>query len=402
MAAFNGTLNQNKIFAALYNMIISQQVFADNIHSTKSTLVDRARVDGTLYGDTKLYYSSDVLKSVPWGNDAEAANLLQLHRPKAPNVQAITLDVFRQISLTVDHYLSKQAFATENTFSQFNSVMLGWIRDTKRVYDSTTYNVFIGVTESAIGKQKQTIDPSTAIGSATGEAAARIEAAVIAEEIAKLLVELTDVNRNYNDYGNLRSSLVSDLVFVWNADLVARIQKRDLPTIYHKEIVDKLGEHTLPSRYFGEVNKATLTTSTAGTRSLIEQDITLAGTETVVEPVAVTTALGVQKVLAAGAKPTAGDIAHVFPGDALPTGTALVASGAITVPTYNVDDTILFKVYHKNSAPYMSAFEVGTSFFNPKSLTENHYLTFGHNTLEYIKNYPFITVRLAAASSSSD
>ena len=43
--------------------------------------------------------------------------------------------------------------------------------------------------------------------------------------------------------------------------------------------------------------------------------------------------------------------------------------------------------------PYMSAFEVGTSFFNPKSLTENHYLTFGHNTLEYLKNYPFITVK---------
>ena len=40
----------------------------------------------------------------------------------------------------------------------------------------------------------------------------------------------------------------------------------------------------------------------------------------------------------------------------------------------------------------MSAFEVGTSFFNPKSLTENHYLTFGYNTLEYLKNYPFITV----------
>ena len=48
------TLNTNEIFNALYNMIISQQVFADNIKGAKSTLVDMARVDGTLYGDTKL------------------------------------------------------------------------------------------------------------------------------------------------------------------------------------------------------------------------------------------------------------------------------------------------------------------------------------------------------------
>ena len=134
MANFNGQLRSNEIFAALYNMIISQQVFADNISDTFSELADRFRVDGSLYGDTKLYYSTDVLKSAPWGNDAEAANLLALYRPEAPECQAITLDVFRQICLTVDNYLSKRAWGTEGAFSEFNSVMLGWIRDTKRIY----------------------------------------------------------------------------------------------------------------------------------------------------------------------------------------------------------------------------------------------------------------------------
>ena len=43
-------LNQNEIFAALANMIISQQVFADNIKGTNSKLVDAARVDGSMYG----------------------------------------------------------------------------------------------------------------------------------------------------------------------------------------------------------------------------------------------------------------------------------------------------------------------------------------------------------------
>ena len=74
MPAFTGTklLNPNEIFAAIYNMIISQEVFADNIYDTKSTLADKSRVDGGLYGDTKLYYSTDVLRSLEWKDDEEA------------------------------------------------------------------------------------------------------------------------------------------------------------------------------------------------------------------------------------------------------------------------------------------------------------------------------------------
>ena len=124
MSAFTGQLRSNEIFAALYNMIISQQVFADNL-ADNYTLVDKARVDGGLYGDTKLYYATDVLKSAPWGNDAEATNLLALHRPEAPECQAIVLDQFRQICLTVDNYLSKRAWSTEGAFNEFNSVMMG-------------------------------------------------------------------------------------------------------------------------------------------------------------------------------------------------------------------------------------------------------------------------------------
>lgn len=56
------TLTANEIYTTLANMIISQEVFADNIGKNQ-TLVDKARVDGTLYGDTKLYYATDVLFS---------------------------------------------------------------------------------------------------------------------------------------------------------------------------------------------------------------------------------------------------------------------------------------------------------------------------------------------------
>ena len=101
MPNFNGTLHSNEIFAALYNMIISQQVFADNIAGTNSRLMEMNRVDGGLYGDTRLYYSTNVLFSREWKNDAEAANLLDIVRPQAPQCQAIVMDQFRQIALTV-------------------------------------------------------------------------------------------------------------------------------------------------------------------------------------------------------------------------------------------------------------------------------------------------------------
>lgn len=357
MANFTGKLNSNEIFAALYNMIISQEVFTDNISGTDSELVDRARVDGGLYGDTKLYYATDVLKSAPWGNDAEAQNLLALHRPKAPDCQEITLDKFRQISLTVDNYLSKRAWGTESAFSNFNNVMLGWIRETKRIYDASTYNAYLGTAESSIGKQKRTVNVTAAVEGLTGEEKARVEAQVIAEDMSKLMVDLKDYTRDYNDYQNLRSYKISDLIFVFNADAVAKIEKRDLPTIFHKDIIEQMGKNTLPARFFGKVNAGETQGNGTTVRSLVEQDI--------------------------GAN-------HYFAGDLIKS-TDKAPAGT----SYTVDPSILYKVIHKRSIPFMSAFEVGTSFFNSKSLTENRYLTWGHNTLEYLKNYPIVTVRQA-------
>lgn len=342
MAAFNGQLKSNEIFSALYNMIISQEVFADNI-SQHQTLVDKARVDGGLYGDTKLYYATDALKSAPWGNDAEATNLLALHRPPAPECQEIVLDQFRQICLTVDNYLTKRAWMAEGAFSSFNGVMLGWMKETKRIYDGTLYNVFIGTTKSAKAAQNITVT-------------AGADAQQIAETLANLIVAMGDYSRDFNDYGFLRSYTEGEIKVIWNSKYVNKIKKIDLPTIFHKEgLMDKFEEEILPARYFGTVNGAQVATSsnTGQYRSVVEKDY---------------------------------GSTHVFPGDVIPAG-FVIAKGE----GYLVDEKVICKVLVK-LPPYMSAFEVGTSFFNPKSLTENHYLTFGYNTLEYLKNYPFITV----------
>ena len=396
MPAFTGQLNANEIFGALYNMIISQEVRADNIAGTFSDLVDRARVDGSLFGDTKLFYSPDVLKSRPWGADSEAANLLSINRPAAPQVQAITLDVFRQIDITVDYYLSKRAWIDEGAFSSFNSVMLGMIRETKRVYDATIYNAYVGTAESSAAGASITVSPTlgTDTTSADLEGAARIYAETVAETLANLFVHLRDVSRDYNDYAQLKSYDLEDLVVVWNNAKVNKIKKLDLPTMFHKEgLIDKFEDVILPERYFGTVitasNVSTYSDSTPAPgkpidsddssyvpgsnhangciRSLIEKDITVGGNNY-----------------------------HVFAGDEIPAGSTIKASGTFELGEVYIEDAkVICKVMHTKSVPFMSAFEVGTSFFNARSLTENHYLTWGHNSLEYLKSYPFITVKEA-------
>lgn len=373
MATFTGQLRSNEIFSALYNMIISQEVFADNL-GEHQTLVDKARVDGSLYGDTKLYYSTDVLKSAPWGADSEAANLLALHRPEAPKCQAIHLDVFRQICLTVDNYLSKRAWANEGTFSAFNGVMLGWMRETKRVYDGTLYNVFLGTTVSPKAAQNREIPVK-------GLTDAKEEAMVIAQELADLLVEMGDYSREFNDNGFLRSYAKEGIKVVWNSKFVDKIRKIDLPTIFHKDgLIDKFEEEIMPARYFGRI----LTAEDAKTGGIIANNVVVAGK-------------GVRSRIEKDITISEVDY-HVFPGDLIPAGAKVGGASAQFAygDAYVEDADIICKVLVK-LPPYMSAFEVGTSFFNPKSLTENHYLTFGHNTIEYLENYPFITVKAVSA-----
>lgn len=377
MPNFSGTLRSNEIFGALFNMIISQQVFADNIKDNDNLrLVDRARVDGSMYGDTKLYYATDALKSSAWSNDAEALNLLKLHRPKAPECQAIFIDTFRQISVTIDNYLSKRAWSTEGAFSEFNSVILGWIRETKKVYDLTTYNAYLGTAESTSARASETIVVD-ADGNSLGEN--------VAKAIADLIDDMEDVSRDFNDYGFLRSYSNDEIQIVWNNKYVNAIKKIDLPSIFHNDnLVAKLTDDKLNHRFFGVVNSTNGTTASTNTtvRSLIEMDY---------------------EVASAGADPRAElnpednkYYVHVFGGDLLPNSVNYLAN-----QTYTVDDSIICKVLVK-LPPFMSAFEVGTSFFNPKSLTETHYLTWGHNTLEYLYNYPLITVRGATTPDPTE
>ena len=388
------TLNANEIFSTVANMIISQQVFADNL-GKHQTLVDKARVDGSLYGDKKLYYSTDVLKSHPWGGDSEASNLLSLDRPSDPKVQAITLNVFRQIRLTVDQYLSKRFWIEEGSFSSFNSIMLGWMRETKRVYDGTLYNCFIGANQTSTGKQVVQVDLGTGSGhplyNLTGVEKEQMEAMLIAQALADLFVDMGDYLRSYNDNQFLRSYEDESIKVIRNSKFVNKIRKISLPTIFHKDgLVDKFEEDILPARYFGvkitATNASSYSAETPTTGKPIDSD-------TDVYTPGVGNANGTIRSMVEKDITVSATDYHVFPGDEIPAGSTIKASGTFEYGEVYIEQAdIICKVLVK-LPPFMSAFEVGTSFFNQRSLTENHYLTWAHNTLEYLENYPFITVK---------
>ena len=349
---YNGQLLQNEIYTAIYNLIIGQQVFSDIVKGTYGSLADLFKTEGSMYGDTKLFYSVQLGHVEDWTNDNEASNLLALNRPADPNCQAVKIDQFKKIWLTVDSFMSKRAFGSEGIFSQFNSVILGTLRDTKRVYEAKLMNVSVGTMETNVGKQTKTIT----LNEVTDEASARVQAQTIAKEIADIFVDLKDVTADYNDLGYERSYDDSDFVVVWNADYYNKITKLDLPTIFHNDnLIDKLGQYVLPAKYFGSVSTAT--TSVAGARSTKEQKI--------------------------GEK-------WYRPGDVVNTGSS-VASG----DTYTENAKVICKIIHKDAIKYMSGFETSTEFFNPRSLTQNHYLIFGYSDpkASRLAEFPFITVK---------
>ena len=395
--AFTGQLNTNEVFSAIYNMIISQYTFSDNIKGTYGDLAQRFKTDGTLYGDTKLFYSTNCLESEEWNGDSEASNLLAIKRPASPAVQYVTIDKFRKIWITVDEYLSKRAWSDMSSFSQFTAVIVGWMADTKRVYESRLINTFVGTTVSNATKGIININLDSAnsgdpLYGLTGEEKNRVEASLIAQEIADLLVDLKDTTTDYNDYKYLRSYAADDLLFVWSSKWVNKIKKLDLPTMFHKDgLMDKMDEYILPERYFGVVidstTYSTYSASTPTTGKPIDSD------DGAYTP-GVGNANGIVRSLIETTVTVSGTDYHVFPGDEIPAGATVGNSKQFGYgETYIQDANIICKAVHKDAVPFMSAFSTNTSFFNPRSLSENKYLIWGFSTPCYLYNRPFLTIK---------
>lgn len=387
-------LNQNIITAALFNMIISQQVFDSEVAST--SLADRFKVDGTLFGDTKLYHSFDIGSPEDWLNDEEAPDLLKLVRNKSGKTQSITMGVYKIIAITTDQYLSKQAFMGNGTFAEYTSFLKGSLRKIKRVYDRSIINVHVGTLKPSTTRCDLQI---TTPKGATTEETNRLEAQTLASEIEILKADLEDNNRDFNALNYLRSYDVSDFIAIWNVRVHSRIRKIDLPTIFHKDINEggDFTEYDLPEKWFGSVATSDLTLPTSAPATVTNR-ILENGWYDVSET-----------EIALVAKPDNNSI-YLWAGDAVPYKGQVyqdyvrgisVTVQSTTLPKeyyYVVDNSIAFMLVHKDALPYMSGFETATEFWNSRSLTSTNYLIFGHNNLEFIEEYPRIKVRVKTAA----
>lgn len=363
MPTFNGQLRVNAIQSALYNMIISQDIIGGSIKNNYN-LVDKAKEEAGLYGDTKLYVDAPTLTPVDWIQDSDdARDLLKLHRPGAPKTQALVIDVFKQVALTKDDYLSKQAFGTAGAFIAYQSVLESRLTKTKEVYLNKTYNTFIGTTIGTnAGGTEVKLDINTAADdNSTGEN--------IAYNMSNLIDDMKDYSKDYTKNGFERAFGEEDIKIVWNNKYINAVKKIDLPSIFHDEALQStfVGD-TLPARYFGAPNAHT--TAVAGDRAVKDIYFRANGTKITSEN-----------------QPTANEkVTYVAAGDLIPVDYTFAAGDA-----YTVNDKIICKVYTK-LPPMLEAFSVGTDFFNAKNLSTNMYLTFGHSTLEPLASEALVTV----------
>lgn len=370
--AFVGQLKQNGVLSSLYNMIIGQEVFSDNIE-LKGTLFEKFRVDGTLYGDTKLFISTDVGKVRDFPD--ASGTLLTKRTADNPFVQDVTIDTFKQAAITVDTVKLKQAFQTADVYGAFVAVSVNWLRDAYKVLNITLINTYVGTTVSAAVSGEIDVElpaePETSI--VEKQAYNSFLAELIGEKIADVSVDLEDALRDYNDLGYLRSYSLEKFILVWNKRWANKIKHVSLPKIFHKdEVIGKeLESITINSRYFGTPIAAAVAN---GTTNRTLEDIIVK-----VNPLTgVYSATGAER--------------QFFAGDILPKDTP---SG--TVPMYVEDATIICKLVHKKSIPFMSALLVGTEFYNPKDLDRNHYLTWGYSKPQYLKEFPLLTFKADVA-----
>ena len=387
MAAFTGRLNTNEFYNSIYNMLRLAYIYADNLSGLDDSLAKKYRADGGMYHDKSVYTDMDVLYSRVW--DPNDANVLAPEAVVAPKQQEIVVNKFRQIGLYTDEYLSKRAWQDASTYDTFRAVVQKQVSETKKVYEQKLVDVYVGT--AARASNNRMLELPTVAGD--DEATNRLQAQAIAKAIGDVFVDMKDSTTNFNANRFVKSFNESDFDIIWNAKFYNKILYTDLPTIFHKDNLLKSGK-VLASHYFG--NPASTGTADGNTHC--------AGDEYFIP---------VDNTGKYAAPASATGVKHVFPGDLLPNGTPLGfaanyadktttvngVSRTISVCTqavaYKISDKIICKIVHKDAIKYLSSFETGTEFWNPKNLTTNRYLTWAYADPETLDGYPVVTVEVA-------
>lgn len=368
-AAFTGALNSNEIYNALFNLrILFQKLAPQTVKRDEIvSLLDKAT---GMYGDTGVVQGMDIQGTYDFGMDAEAANLLAINRNKTQKIEKYTIDKWRQTDVTNDAYISKRAFLDEGTFAMFNGYIVGTLSQAMDAFESGFVKSSLGTYESPVAACEIEVTLPTADGT---EAVERVRAALIKKAILDLKADMADNQRKYNGYGFYSSYNWDEFTPIFNTKYMNEINALALYSTFNPEFIKQSGEgRQWTPKWFGTVLSAAGTTTASNTtvHSLVE----INSDESTNFPLT-------------AAQITA-NVYRIFPGDLLPGSFDYGANEA-----YQVDSDVICKVFAPEYVYYMTGYEQGESFYNPRSATTNHYLRKGFSSVQVSKFRPFITIK---------
>ncbi|MEG2914915.1 MAG: hypothetical protein RR839_00550 [Oscillospiraceae bacterium] len=365
--AFNGQLNSNEIYNALFNLrilfqkIAPQTIYRDEIVS----LLDKAT---GMYGDSGVVQGMDIQGTYDFGMDAEAVNLLSINRNKTQKVERYVINKWRQTDVTNDAYISKRAFLDEGTFALFNGYIVGTLSKAMDAFESGMVKASVGTYTSPI--TACTIEVTLPVADGT-EATERIRASKIKKAILDLKADMKDNQRKYNGYGFYASYDWDEFTPVFSTEYMNEINALALYSVFNPEYIKQAsGGRQWTPKWFGDVLTADGTADGSTIYSLVECN----SDGTTNFPITNTQ-------LASG-------VYRIFAGDLLPTDFAYKANEA-----YKKDPKVIGKVFAPEYVYYMTGYEQGEAFYNPRSATTNHYLRKGFSDVQVSKFRPFITIK---------
>lgn len=369
-ATYNGVLNSNEIYNTLFNLrILFQKLAPQSVK--RDEVVNLVEKAVGMYGDTGVLMGLDIQGTYDFGMDAEASKLLAINRNDSQKIEKYTIDQWRQTDVTNDAYISKRAFLDEGTFALFNGYIVGTLAKAMDAYESGSVKTSLGTYTSPVAACTIEVEMPADDGT---EATARIRAAKIKKAILDLKVDMKDNQRKYNGYNFYASYDFNDFTAAWNSKYVNEINALALYSTFNPEFIKEATDGRVWSpKWFGNVYTSGNTTngvSNTTSFSLIEQNSD--GTDNLV--------LTAEQKLAG--------VYRIFPGDLLPAGFTYKANEA-----YRKDDTIICKIFSPEYIFYMTGYEQGEAFYNPRSATTNHYLRKGFSKVGISKFRPFITLK---------
>lgn len=375
--AFTGQLNSNEIYNALFNVRILFQKLAPNTVKRDEivSLLDKAT---GMYGDTGIVQGMDIQGTYDFGMDAEAPKLLAINRNKTQKIEKFVINKWRQTDVTNDAYISKRAFLDEGTFALFNGYIVGTLSKAMDAFESGFVKTGIGTYTSPVTACTVSVLMPAADGT---EATERIRAAKIKKAILDLKADMKDNQRKYNGYGFYSSYDWDDFTPVFSTEYINEINALALYSTFNAEYIKEAsGGRQWTPKWFGTplTTAGTTTASNTTIYSLVE----INSDETTNFPLTSTQ-------LAAG-------VYRIFPGDLLPSSFDYLANQA-----YTVDTKVIGKVFAPEYVYYMTGYEQGESFYNPRSATTNHYLRKGFSDVQVSKFVPFITLVEVNPSTSN-